>query len=348
MDNPLAQLSPQQLAQNLAQLPKVQQQSLLATLLKRLSTFQLYEILSSLSQPKLLALITKLLTCLDRDRLTQLVTQVQAELDALQILETQPASESFSVVAKTVQGKRYVYARNPSRTLELSLGRLYFEMGRIYQLRSRHTSEVKHLRCLRIYIPHTLDPTADRQALIEVEWLNPTLEVTAAQTYAFPQCMKAELSVEDWQITELASEQAIAPSGRLDHPQVTPHSAQIKAHLNIPPDRAPQIAQTLQRWIDLSATSTRGRWHLVESSACTQRTLLNGQSQALLTYAYKDHQVLLLIPPEALIAMLKHLCKDALNSSSRTHQELARPLLTHLKVSKYTPSKDVIEYTLIT
>jgi hypothetical protein len=348
MENPLALLNLNQLIQHLSHLPKEQRQSILAILLKKISILQLTQILATLSQDKLFTIVTKLLTCFDADRLTQLAVQVQAERDHLQVLETHPEPIAFTVIAKTVQGKRYVYARTVDRTIELGLGRLHFEIGPIYQLRSRHSSEVKHLRCLRLYIPQNIDPQLDRKALMEVEWLTPTFTPTSRQTYEFPRCMKAELSTQDWQITPVNPQEAIAPGGRLDHPFLDTETAQVKVALAIPPDRAAKISQVLQRWIDLSATATGGRWQLVDSSACAQRTLLNGQSQPLLTHAYKDHQVLLLLPPETLIAMLKQLCKDALNSSSRTHQELARPLLTHLKASKYTPSEDVIEYTLTT
>jgi hypothetical protein len=169
--------------------------------------------------------------------------------------------------------------------------------------------------------------------------------VISQETYEFPQCMKTQLAVSQWRITELTDLPAV-PAGRLDHPFIAPDSPQVTAHFVIPVDRTTRISQVLQQWIDLSATSTGGRWRIVESLACSQKTLFNGESQALLTYAYKDRQVMLLIQPETILTMLKKLCVEALNSSSRTHQELARPLLTHLKVSKYTLDKDVIEYTL--
>ncbi|MCU0565438.1 MAG: hypothetical protein MUF49_02440, partial [Oculatellaceae cyanobacterium Prado106] len=72
-----------------------------------------------------------------------------------------------------------------------------------------------------------------------------------------------------------------------------------------------------------------------------------GQSQPILTYAYKDHQILLLVPAERLMVMLRQLCHEALQSPSRSHQELARPILVSLKTSPYQSFEQVIEYTLM-
>jgi hypothetical protein len=347
MDNPLNSLSPTQLAESLTQLPKPTLEAALTTIVKKLNLLQLTRVLSTLSQPKLLSILLKLLSCLDVDRLTQLINAAHTERDRLTLEAQHPTSPQFLVATKMSRGRRYACVRNGDRSIELNLGRLDFEMGKIYRLCHLDSLDVHYLRCLRLYIPQGINPQIDRKGLLEVEWLNEQQEVLRQETYEFPQCMKAELSRQHWQIEAIPTPDAPTKAGRLDHIPITPQSPKVTACLTLPPDRSAKVTQALQQWVELSTVSAGDRWTLIESYTDGQKTLLDGKSQPILTYAYKDHQILLLVPAERLMVMLRHLCQEATRSPSRTHQELARPIWISLKTAPYQSFEQVIEYTLL-
>ncbi|MCU0567069.1 MAG: hypothetical protein MUF49_10780, partial [Oculatellaceae cyanobacterium Prado106] len=271
MDNPLTHLSPTHLAESLCELPKPTLEILFAAVVKKLNILQLARVLSILPQKKLLSVMLKLLSCLDGDRLRQLMSQAQAELDHLDLQAQHPTAMQFLVATKMSRGRRYACVRNGDRSIELNLGRLDFEMGKVYQLRHLDSLEVKYLRCLRLYIPQGVNPQIERKGLLDVEWLNEKQEVLQQDTYEFPHCMKAELSPQRWQIEALAlPDQPAAKVGRLDHIPIALQSDRVTACLTIAPERSAKVTKALYQWVDLSAPSAGGRWTLVESYSDAQ------------------------------------------------------------------------------
>jgi hypothetical protein len=347
MDNPLSHLNPTHLAESLTQLPKPTLEMVLSAMVRKLNILQLTRVLATLSQKKLLSVQLKLLSSIEDDRLRELISAAQSELDQRPLQPETPTPLQFLVATKISRGKRYVCVRNGDRSVELNLGRLDLEMGKIYQLRHLDSLEVRHLRCLRLYIPQGVDPRIDRKGLLEVEWLNEKQELIRQETYEFPHCMRTELSPEHWQIEEIAGVDYSTKMGRLDHIPIAPDSDRVTARLTIAPERSVKVTKALQQWVELSTVSAGGRWALIESYTDAQKTILDGKSQPILTYAYKDYQVLLLIPAERLTVMLRHLCQEADQSPSRLHQELARPIWISLQTSPHHNFEQVIKYTLL-
>jgi hypothetical protein len=341
MDKPPDNPNPQ-LVQAFANLPQPQQLAILTQLLEDLTTQQLAQVLSGISKQKLGSLLGKLLLALDPDRLQDLIDQAESALDQIEVLGDPPEKTYFSVVAKRIRGRLYAYVRNSDRSIDLSIGRIIFELGKVYQLQDLTTQEFRYLRCLRLYVPNTIDIPQERKALMEVEFLTVDGEAIARQTYEFPQCMQDVFSNEQWQIDELESfEPQSLSTSRLD----ATLPAQITATVSILPNFSASVSKTLQQWMKISQTSPGGQWTLLESQRLGQRTLLNGASHEILTYAYKEHRLLLRIPPEMFLGMLRQICQEALQSDSRSHQDLARPLLVRLMSAKCKASESVLQYT---
>jgi hypothetical protein len=335
-DNPNSQL-----VQAFSDLPQPQQLVLLSTLLEDLTTQQLAQVLSGISKQKLSSLISKLLLALAPDRLQDLIDQAESALDQIEVLGDRPEKTYFSVVAKRIRGRLYAYVRNSDRSIDLSIGRITFELGKVYQLQDLATQEFRYLRCLRLYVPNTINIPQERKALMEVEFLTVDGEAIARQTYEFPQCMQDVFSNEQWQIEELESFEPQLPTSRLD----ATLPAQVTATVSVPPNFAASVGRTLQQWMEISQISPGGQWTLLESQRLGQRTLLDGASHEILTYAYKEHWLLLRIPPEMFLGMLRQICQEALQSDSRSHQDLARPLLVRLMSAKCKASDSVLQYT---
>jgi hypothetical protein len=342
MDKPTDTPTSHPLVQAFAELPQAQQLTLLTHLLEPLTTQQLAQVLSGISKQKLGSLISKLLLALDTDRLHDLIEQAEATIDQIEVLGDRPEKAHFTVVSKRIRDRFYAYVRNPDRSVEVGIGRIIFEIGKVYQLQDLTTQESRYLRCLRFYVPNTFNVTQDRKALMEVEFLTVNGDVIARQTYEFPQCMQDVFSSEQWQIEELESfETQPLSTNRLD---VT-LPAQITASASVPPNFAASVSKTLQQWIEISQPSSGGQWTLQEAQRLGHRTLLDGSSREILTYAYKEHRLMLRIPPEMFLGMLRKICQEALQSDSRSHQDLARPLLVRLMSAKCKATDSVLQYT---
>jgi hypothetical protein len=154
--------------------------------------------------------------------------------------------------------------------------------------------------------------------------------------------MQDVFSNEQWQIEEVESFKAQSLStNRMD----ATLPAQITATASVSPNFAASVSKTLQQWMEISQPSPGGQWTLLESQRLGQRTLLDGSSREILTYAHKEHRLMLRIPPEMFLGMLRKICQEALQSDSRSHQDLARPLLVRLMSAKCKAADSVLQYT---
>jgi hypothetical protein len=317
----------------------------LTSKLKDATAKQLVQAMSELPRQRLLSVVLGVLPAFEVEQLEELIDRAEDAIEQIEILGDFAGQPEYSVVKKPVKGKLYAYVRNRDRSVELGLGRIIFELGKTYRICHKVTGLSKLLRCLRIYIPPHVNPSIERKAYMDIEYLDSAGTVLKRATHDFPDHMKTVFSDKQWIIEEVSlaaaesnSDPTIAvpyhlPRGRLDVSAVSSTSTRAQAAVLIPENFSNRIVKTLERWVAISQTSSGGNWMLARATVNdhVQVTLLNGRSQEIIVYRFATREILLLVLPSVLLTLLEEIAREGLQSGKRLRAEEARRLLLQLQ-----------------